>query len=263
MKNLLLATCLVLLTSATIQIGDHLSSPKNQFTVSGCLKEGAFAEVFEVKDSNQEIYALKSYKSINPPHKSPFSYFFGDPEREYQVGATLNHPSIVRAIEQWDSFLVLERAHGKPLCQFRKNSFQEEEAVFVCLQLIDAMKHAFCNRYSHINLQSQNVIISEDLQVKLVDLAYFVSFQDLKKHFKMEGSDAELNAIWLKHFNGLADLCIEVFGLTPFSREARIEKKWAIKQVVFELIEDFEEKQDIHFEDRMDALRNVIRSFLV
>lgn len=260
MKNLLLTLSLVLLTAATPHIGENLPSPKTHYTVLRQLNEGTFSDIFEVKDLNEEIYALKAYKTTKNPNKSSFSYLFGDPKRECRVGKALNHPSIIQVIEHWDRYLILERAKGKSLCSFNKNSFTEAQAILVALQLIDAMKHAFCNQYSNINLHAGNVLINEDFSVKIVDLAFFISFQDLKKHFKIDGSDSELNSIWLKHFNLLTELCVQIFDKVPLLREARIEKRLAIKQVVWDLIEDFEEKQEILFEDRFNLLSEVILS---
>lgn len=262
MKNLLLAISVILLTSATPQFGENLLSPKNQYTILSKLNEGAFSDIFEVKDLSEETYALKRYKSAKNPHESSFSYFFGDPDREYKVGTTLNHPSIIQAIEQWDRNLILEYAKGKSLCTFNKNSLTQTQAVSVSLQLIDAVKHAFSNQYSNINLHAGNILINEDLSLKIVDLAFFVSFQDLKKHFNIDGSVSELNFIWLKHFNLLSELCIQVFDKVPLSREERINKRLAIKQVVWDLMEDSEEKEEIQFVDRLNLLIEVNNSFL-
>jgi serine/threonine protein kinase len=262
MKNILLVVSLVLLSSATSHIGEALSSPKTQYTVLSQLNEGAFSDIFEVKDLSEQIYALKSYKTTKNPHKSLFSYFFGDPEREYKVGTTLNHPSIIQAIEQWDRYLILEHVKGRSLCTFNKSSLTEAQAVSISLQLIDALKHAFCNQYCNINPQARNVLINEDFSVKIVDLAFFISFQDLKKHFKIDGSDTELTYIWLKHFNLLTELCVQIFDKAPLLREDRIEKRLAIKQLIWDLVEDFEENQDVQFEDAFDLLSEKISSFV-
>lgn len=261
--HLLIACSILMLTAAAPYVGEKLTSPKNQYTVLSKLKEGSFSEIFEVQDQMGQSHALKWYKNSKHADGPGFFYLFGDMNREFTIGTALDHPAIIKATDKHkDRYLILELAKGEPLCKLKKNSLTSPQAVYVSLQLIDALKYAFCHQYSNLNLQSENVLLNESLEVKIVDLAYFTSFSELKKHFKIEGSDTELEFVFLKHFNLLTELCIQIFDKVPLDRNDRIDKRMAIKKVIWELIEDFEEKKKIQFEDQFDLLSEVINSFI-
>lgn len=257
MKNILFFFSLLLLTAATPQVGEKLESSHEKYIIVSKLHNGTFSEIFKIQDLTGEEHVLKWYKPKESVGHSSFAHFFGDWSREYEVGTALNHPVIIKVRDVWDRCLILERAKGKKLCKFT-NNLTSKQAVHISLQLIDAMKHAFCHQYSHINLNAGQVLINEDHEVKIVDLAYFISFEDLRKHYK--GSEIRLSNMWVKQVNQVANLCMQVFDKVPLSRLERIDMKLAIKKVVWELIEDSEEEQEIQFELRFDLLSEIIRS---
>lgn len=231
MKNLLLSFSLLVLTAAVPLV---LISPKNEYTILNTLNKGVFADVYNAKGLDGELYAVKYYKKSK------------DPAHEYETGITLDHPSIIKAIETWDHYLILEHAKGRHLCEVSR--LTKQQAISISLQLIDAMKYAAFHQYSNTNLQEANVLLNENFLIKIVDLSFFVSFNDLD----------ELVYSQLKHFNRLAELCVHIFDKVPLTREERIEKRLAIKRVVWEVIEDFEEKKEIRFEERLELLKEAL-----
>ena len=257
MKNLLFIFSLLLLTAATPQIGEKLESLQNQYVIVNKLHNGRFAEIFKVQDLEGELHVLKWFKPEEITNHSSFARFFGDWNREFEVGTSLNHPAIIKAQDKEDRYLILEHGKGKKLCKF--NGLTCHQAVLISLQVIDAMKYAFSHQYCHINLSIDQILISEDFEVKIVDLAYLISFDDLKKHY--EGSEARLSNMWVKQVSQVAGICMQVFDKVPLLRAERIDRKLAITKVVWELIEDFDEKKDIQFEFQFDLLSQVIRSF--
>lgn len=232
MKNILIALSLVVL---------------------GKLHEGDHSEVFEVQDPTGNVQILKCYKEEKKSSISSFSYLFGDWEREFEIGTALDHPSIVKVKARGGHCLVLEHAKGKPLCKFNKKSLTQPQGLDISLQLIDAIQYAFCHQYSNTDVQLRNVLINEELKVKIIDLAYFISFDDLKKHY--EGSEWKMLNAWVRHFNVLTDVCMQVFDKVDLTRDERIRIRLAIKQIAWNLVEDHEENKEISFESQFDLLR--------
>lgn len=263
MKNLLLFLSLLIISATSPCFGEIEDPPKNHYTIVRKLHEGYFSEVYEVQDLEGQLHALKWYKGVNPSVASEFCYLFGNMNRELAIGEVLDHPSIIKATLGWEDHLILELARGRHLSRFKKNSLTLVEAVHISLQLIDAMKHAFYKEYINIKLQARNVLLDEGFSVKIVDLAFFVSFHELKNHYDIESSDnSGLNFVHLNHFDALTDLCVEILDKVPLERNDRIDKRLAIKNVIWDLIEVHVEDQDIQFESSFDLLSEIIRSFV-
>lgn len=259
MKKLLIAFSLLFLSTAAPQMGEKLNSTKDQYTVLKRLNKGAYSEVFEVHGLNDEFYALKWYKDVEVPKLSEFHYLFGDWDREFEVGTALDHPSIIKAVDVWDHCLILENAKGRALCSLRERSLTVSQAIHISLQLVDAMKYAFNHQFCSIRLQPRNIFIQEDFKVKIVDLAYFVSFDDLEKHY--EGTDTEPHVVMVNHFEHLTDLCVQVFDKSVFPREERIAKKLVVKKIAWEIAEEYTMDEWIDFSIKFDLLVDVIKSF--
>ncbi len=260
MKKLLIAFSLLFLSSTAPQMGEKLTSTKDQYTVLKRLNKGAYSEVFEVQGLNDESYALKWYKDVEALNLTEFHYLFGDWEREFEVGTALDHPSIIKAVDVWDHYLILEKAKGRALCSLRERSLTVSQAIHISLQLVDAMKYAFCHQLCNLKLQARNIFIQEDFRIKIVDLAYFVSFDDLEKHY--EGTtDTEPHVVMVQHFEHLTDLCVQVIDKSVFPREERIAKKLAVKKIAWEIIEEYTMDEWIDFSIKFDLLVDVIKSF--
>lgn len=160
-----------------------ICSPEQNYKVIQALGSGAFGKVFEVENSQGLHFAIKSYHT----GRASDSFIYNDALREYQIGQMLDHPNIIRSIEIFNDaveedkfYLVLELVHGKILGSQEKNTFTRQEGIDLSLQLVHALQYAAHQGVIHIDLHNANVMIRDDHIVKVVDLASFVSWQEMK-----------------------------------------------------------------------------------
>ena len=95
-------------------------------------------------------------------------------EREAKLLAALNHPHIatIHGLEQEESvqFLVMEFIEGTSLAQqFRGGPLPVDEALGIAIQVAQALEAAHQESIVHRDLKPDNVLLTVDGQVKLVD----------------------------------------------------------------------------------------------
>ena len=176
---------------------EMICSPNECYNVIKKLGEGAFGTVYAVENSKGERFAIKSYKPLPPDFDE---MIFGDATREFQIGQSLDHPNIIHSIDvfKFDSSntettnLVLEFVNGKTLDKVKKGSYSNQQLFSAASQLINAIQYALTLDLFHFDLHSRNVMLDDNAQIKIIDLASFFSSQELQKYFsRMVKSTAE------------------------------------------------------------------------
>lgn len=117
-------------------------------------------------------------------------------EREAKLLASLNHPNIaaIHGIEQEGDhrFLVLELAPGETLAErLLRGPLSVEETLTVCRQIAEALEAAHRQGVIHRDLKPDNVKITLDDQVKVLD---FGIAKALEPPGAAGGTDPELSA---------------------------------------------------------------------
>lgn len=177
----------------------EICSPTECYVVIKKLGEGAFGEVFAVKDSQGELYAIKTFKQ----HDS--QTIFNDSEREYLRGQTLQHPNIIKSYELFNSpsdpakkYLVLQFVNGETLFNTSKGSLQNDQAIGEAAQLCGALQYALSEGFIHFDLHGGNLMLNTESEVMVIDLASFLSldeivdsFLELEKEFQMQEKPME------------------------------------------------------------------------
>lgn len=113
---------------------DSICSPAECFSISRQLGEGAFGEVYAVKNSLGETFALKTYKVSEQEYTDNWLGALADAEREFQRGQMLDHAHIVKAYDlfsaksciQATNYLVLQLVEGKLYTILRITSSQRK-----------------------------------------------------------------------------------------------------------------------------------------
>jgi serine/threonine-protein kinase HSL1 (negative regulator of Swe1 kinase) len=97
-------------------------------------------------------------------------------EREIVIMRLLKHPNIVQIYDVWENqdeiYLVMENVDGGELFQYltTRGALQEEEAVYIFRQLVEAL--AYCHKMCifHRDLKPENILLDKrTFTVKLID----------------------------------------------------------------------------------------------
>jgi len=135
------------------------------------LGEGGMGVVYLAEDTKLKrqvaIKFLPHYISSNEAERKRF-------EIEAQAAASLNHPNIstIYAIENSDSevFIVMEYIDGIELKDKIKSSpIPINEAINIAIQITEGLEAAHKNGIVHRDIKSQNIMITNDGKVKVMD----------------------------------------------------------------------------------------------
>ena len=135
------------------------------------LGEGGMGVVYLAEDTKLKrqvaIKFLPHYISANEAERKRF-------EIEAQAAASLNHPNIstIYAIENSDSevFIVMEYIAGIELKdKIKSGSIPTNEAINIAKQIAEGLEAAHKNGIVHRDIKSQNIMITNDGKVKIMD----------------------------------------------------------------------------------------------
>lgn len=94
----------------------------------------------------------------------------------------LNHPHIVRLYEVIDTpkelFLILEYASGGEIFDYlvAHGRMKEKEARKHFRQIIAAIDYCHCMRIIHRDLKAENLLLDENMNVKIADFGFSNQF---------------------------------------------------------------------------------------
>ena len=159
----------------------------DRFRIEKQLGEGYSAIVYEATDltMNRQV-ALK----VIPAHEGMAERV----RREIQTAASLNHPNIVTVhdfIETPDSYVVvMELVKGATLRQAlrRKGRIPWQKAVYVIIQVAEALKEAHAREIIHRDVKPENIMITRDGRIKLADFGIAVLIQRGNHERKASGT---------------------------------------------------------------------------
>jgi len=104
---------------------------------------------------------------------------------EARTLASLDHPNIVKIFDYIEDkgqlMLVMEYVAGDPLdklIQFKTGPINEERAVNMFLQIIDAIGYAHSHALIHRDIKPSNILIANDGTVKVIDFGIVKILED-------------------------------------------------------------------------------------
>jgi serine/threonine protein kinase len=137
------------------------------------IAEGGMGTVYKGRHrTTGEFVAVKllaTHMISNPTYLQRF-------QKEYTTAKTLDHPNIVRALEQsfegGRPYLVMEYVHGESLGQRleRAGRLSEEEAVRIIVEAAQGLERAHQQGLIHRDVKPDNIMLTCKGQVKLADL---------------------------------------------------------------------------------------------
>ena len=135
------------------------------------LGEGGMGVVFLAEDTKLErkvaIKFLPHYIAINSEERERFKI-------EAKAAAALNHPNIatIHAIEESADqiFIVMEYIEGAELKdKIKSSAIPETEAIEIAKQIAEGLEAAHKKGIVHRDIKSQNIMITNDGKVKIMD----------------------------------------------------------------------------------------------
>lgn len=180
--------------------GETILNPKTSSSYFICkqLGAGAFAQCFQVYDSQKQTYALKIINYKNIQSKSVLEKV----ESEILIHSQLDHPNVVKMYDSFRDedyvYLVLEYCQFKSLDQVihklnkeKENGRQtealtEDQVRKMMHQLLNALKYLHENKkVVHRDLKLGNLFITENYDIKLGDfgLSAFIIGNQKKRTF--------------------------------------------------------------------------------
>ena len=153
-----------------MSVAAHSTTPlyvdwRDRYELIGKIGSGGFADVYEARDVTlDERVALK----VVADGRS----MSGRVVREVEAAAALSHPNIV-ALYDWfgdgeRSILVWELVRGEPLDRLG-GALGDGDVAAVGAELLDALAFAHSQGIIHRDIKPQNVMLSEDGHVKVMD----------------------------------------------------------------------------------------------
>ncbi|MBT5584577.1 MAG: serine/threonine protein kinase, partial [Phycisphaerae bacterium] len=158
------------------------------FTVLAKIGEGARSEIYAVQDTKtKQVWALKHVELNNDKDDR----FIAQAQSEYAIGTKLSHPAIRKIrkiIKQRKLFKVEGVAVVMELVDATSLDLQlprtTSAAVAIFRQVADALSHMHGKGFVHADMKPTNVLVTEDNQVKVIDLGQACPIGTIKKRIQ-------------------------------------------------------------------------------
>lgn len=201
MKRLLAA--LLLATHALLAHfpGQNVYSATRCYTLLEELGSGAYGVVYSAEDQDNNEFAIKVYTE-----QDSLGIPLGDMNREFKNGQLFDHPRILKSHELFSSeeenYLSLDLIKGSSLGN-TKQQLSPIQTLEEMVALCDAILYSLQKGYLHIDLHTGNIMLNEEGEIMIIDLASFFSFDELTapanySHFQ-QGAHQKLQQFFKQH----------------------------------------------------------------
>ena len=150
----------------------------SRYDVKMLIGDGGMANVYLAYDRTEKQHVAIKMLRYELSKDETFIKRF---KRESSQVLPLNHPNIVKINDigdyQQQPFIVMEYVNGKTLKDYlRENgSVSSELAIQIMKQIVSGMRYAHENNIIHRDLKTQNIMITEDYVVKIMDFGIALS----------------------------------------------------------------------------------------
>ena len=159
------------ISSSNISIKNYIIG---NYSYNRKIGRGSFSKVYKGyhKDTLEKV-AIKVVDMEISKHLKTFM------DREIEVMKTLNHKNILKlydVIHDPDEnviYLILEYCKKGDFHKFlNKRALKEKHALRYMIQLANGLKHLITNNIIHRDLKPQNILLSDDDEIKLTDFGF-------------------------------------------------------------------------------------------
>ncbi|KAL1021610.1 hypothetical protein UPYG_G00015520 [Umbra pygmaea] len=158
----------------------HKHNLKHRYEVMETLGKGTYGKVKRaVERTTRKTVAIKSIRKENITEDLDRIHI----QREIEITSALKHPNIIQFHEVFESrdkiVIVMEYASSGELYDYvhERRRLPETEARDIFRQITSAMHYCHKNGVVHRDLKLENILLDQDLNVKLADFG-------LSNHFK-------------------------------------------------------------------------------
>jgi serine/threonine protein phosphatase PrpC len=143
-----------------------------RFELTDLVARSNMASIFKANDrQNGGVVALKVPLMAMESDVAGFERF----SREEEIGAQLNHPSILKVLKvdgpKSRPYLAMEFLDGETLSQYlaKRKPLPEQEAVRYAARICEALEYLHSNGIVHRDLKPHNIMICRDGSIRLFD----------------------------------------------------------------------------------------------
>jgi eukaryotic-like serine/threonine-protein kinase len=143
-----------------------------KYQLVSILGRGGAGTVFLGERADKQFSAKVAVKVVDRANAADLGMRF---RAERQILASLNHPNIARLIDAGETddgqpYLVMEYVEGKPLDQYcDENRLDLRKRLKLFMDICAAVQYAHQNLIIHRDLKPQNILVTADGMVKLLD----------------------------------------------------------------------------------------------
>jgi len=151
--------------------GLHPGDQLDHYRIDGVAARSGMASIFRGTDlRNGQPVAIK----VPHPELEGDPIFFDRFQRESDIGKKLNHPGVVRVLDDEERsrrYMVMEWVEGRLLRQIlnEQKKLPTERAIKITLGLCDALDYIHNQGVVHRDLKPENIMVDAQDQVKLID----------------------------------------------------------------------------------------------
>ena len=152
------------------------------YTVISSIGKGGMGEVFLAKDETiKRKVAIKTLLNSSNKNEVIRERFIN----EAKTLGEFSHPNIVSFLhfheDEYGMYLILEYIEGQKLNEYidsKKGAIDEELAVDLMCQILDAIKHVHDKGFIHRDIKPSNIIVKSDNTIKVIDFGLSKIFKN-------------------------------------------------------------------------------------
>jgi eukaryotic-like serine/threonine-protein kinase len=156
-------------SKAFVNPGDKV----HDFRIESVVFRSTIATVYRATDLRDNRTVAIKIPNPDVENDPTFADWF---RREQEVSATLDHPGVMRVINDIrgaEPFTVMEWFEGKPLRQLltEEQRLSTERSARIAVAICDALQYLHGRGIVHGDLRPENIIVGNDDQIKLIEFS--------------------------------------------------------------------------------------------
>lgn len=165
--------------------GKHRSFQLGKYRLLGLVGKGGMSTVYLAE---HRVMKRRCALKVLPTRRVRDASWLGRFYREAQVGASLDHPNIIRTYDVDHvmegaaevHFIVMEYVDGDDLKRIveRSGPFSQSVAADYIRQAADGLSHAHAAGLVHRDIKPANLLVEADGTIRLMDLGLVTAFED-------------------------------------------------------------------------------------